>query len=170
MTNKVQTLRLWLCFDLGPSWTIAFRSIFYWSECLVSHSITIKQIFVYSFQRYLEGKKCFKNVNVLKRWLDGIQGFSNIVKNTLYFLKMGEPIIHNCSQSPQIEFGPGNGGLTSVCAWQNRVSFSTLGPGLEPACVGGLLQDPEPKMCRLPWKIGNHLEKLEIILKNWKPT
>ena len=53
------------------------------------------------------------------------KGFSNIGKNTLYFLKMGEPISHNCSQSPQIEFVPGNGALTSVCARQNCISFST---------------------------------------------
>ena len=53
------------------------------------------------------------------------KGFSNIGKNTLYFLKMGEPIIQNCSQSIQIEFVPGDGALTSVCNWQNRVSFST---------------------------------------------
>ena len=44
-------------------------------------------------------------------------------------------------------------------------------PGLEPACLRGLLQDPETKSCRLTWKIGKQLEKLEnrsgILLWSW---
>ena len=55
---------------------------------------------------------------------------------------------------------------------RNKIIFWSWAPGLEPAYIWGLLQDPDTKSCWLTWKVGNHLEKLEnslsfIMIGHW---
>ena len=55
---------------------------------------------------------------------------------------------------------------------RNKINLLSWAPGLEPAYIRGLLQDPDTKSCWLTWKVGNHLEKLEnslsfIMIGHW---